>query len=518
MENTRHRPLALIILDGFGHREEKEANAIAAAYKPHWDQLWAKYPHTLLSGSGLSVGLPDKQMGNSEVGHLNMGAGRIVNQDLTRIDLAIASGDFYHNKVLIAAMEKAKQTKKSLHVLGLLSPGGVHSHEQHIKALVKLAAMQNFHSIYIHAFLDGRDTPPKSAMTSLESLSAFCKSEHTGEIVSIVGRYYAMDRDKRWQRIEKAYDMLVTGDALYHAKTPREALELAYARGETDEFVKPTIIQKSNDDVHTINDGDIIIFMNFRADRARELTQSFIDPTFTGFIRKKLPTLGAFVTLTAYDKRFTKAVEVAYPPEPVSNILAECVSKAGLTQLRIAETEKYAHITFFFNGGIEQPYLNEERILIPSPKVATYDLQPEMSAREVTSRLVEEIKSKRYDFIVCNYANADMVGHSGNFKATVKAIETLDECLGKILTALRDVGGEAIITADHGNAEQMFDSVTNQPHTAHTNQLVPFVYIGRSASIIKNNGILSDIAPTILYLLDLPKPNEMTGQSLVKTT
>lgn len=517
--NPRPRPVTLIILDGFGYREETKANAIAAAHKPNWDQIWSTCPHTLLSGSGRCVGLPDGQMGNSEVGHLNMGAGRIVNQDLSRIDIAIESGDFYHNKTLLDAIEKAKTTHKSIHVIGLLSPGGVHSHERHIEAFVKLAAQQKISSLYIHAFLDGRDTPPQSALSSLESLESYCHAVHCGEIVSIVGRYYAMDRDKRWQRIQQAYDLLVSGKSSYHAQTPKEALELAYARGENDEFVKPTTIDAANtQSISTVNDGDIIIFMNFRADRAREITQSLIDPAFEGFVRKKWPKLGAFISLTEYDQRFATAVSVAFPSQPIHHILAECVSDAGLRQLRIAETEKYAHITFFFNGGIEEPYPREDRVLIPSPKVATYDLQPEMSAREVTERLVQEIKSGRYDFIICNFANADMVGHSGNFNATVKAIETIDECLGKILTALREIGGEALITADHGNAEQMFDSVTNQPHTAHTSDPVPFVYVGRQANIMKKDGILSDVAPTVLYLLNLPKPSEMTGQSLIKFT
>lgn len=516
---NRPRPITLIILDGFGYRAEKEANAIAAAEKPNWDRIWSAYPHTLLSGSGKCVGLPDGQMGNSEVGHLNMGAGRIVNQDLSRIDIAIESGDFYRNKTLLDAIELAKNTHKTIHVIGLLSPGGVHSHERHIEALVTLAAQQKVPSLYIHAFLDGRDTPPQSALKSLESLAAYCHQVECGEIISIVGRYYAMDRDKRWQRVESAYDLLVLGKANYHASTAKEALQLAYARGENDEFVKPTSIQSEKTQSQpTINDGDIVIFMNFRADRAREITQSFIDPDFEGFVRKKWPQLGSFVSLTEYDKRFTPTVRVAFPSDPLNNILAQCVSDAGLHQLRIAETEKYAHITFFFNGGLEAPYPGEHRVLIPSPKVATYDLQPEMSARGVTDRLVQEIKSSRYDLIICNLANADMVGHSGNFPATVKAIETIDECLGKILTALRESGGEALITADHGNAEQMFDSITNQPHTAHTSDPVPFVYIGREAKIMKKNGILSDIAPTILYLLNLPQPREMTGQSLVKLT
>jgi 2,3-bisphosphoglycerate-independent phosphoglycerate mutase len=542
MKNIRTRPLTLLILDGWGHRDESDANAIAAAHKPNWDKLLAHHPHALISGSGPCVGLPQGQMGNSEVGHLNMGAGRIVYQDLTRIDLAIENGDFFKNEILVKAIKLAQQTNKSIHVLGLLSPGGVHSHEKHLHALIELTAKLQAQSVYIHAFLDGRDTPPRSARASLESLDQHCQRLQCGQIASIIGRYYAMDRDKRWDRIQKAYDLCVLGKAQYTAANAVQGLELAYSRGETDEFVLPTKILSpgysagshsssssssssntqscpssdsplSPPSTATINDGDVVIFMNFRADRAREITQSLIDPHFQGFKREKFPHLGEFVCLSEYDTSFQ--TPLAFPPLPLPNILAECLSQLGLKQLRMAETEKYAHVTFFFNGGVEQPYPNEDRLLIPSPKVATYDLQPEMSAPELTENLVQAIKSQHYDFIVCNYANADMVGHTGNFAATVKAIEAIDACLGKITQALEESGGELIVTADHGNAEKMFDPRHNQAHTAHTSEPVPFLYLGRPAKIINENGKLSDLAPTILYLLGLPQPPEMTGSSLL---
>jgi 2,3-bisphosphoglycerate-independent phosphoglycerate mutase len=535
------RPIALIILDGWGYREEPEANAIAQANKPNWDNLWQHYPHTLVSGSGRCVGLPDGQMGNSEVGHLNMGAGRIVHQDLTRIDLAIAKGDFFINPVLTHTIDQTIKEKKALHIIGLLSPGGVHSHENQIQALVTLAAKQLAMTakqlataakqqakttkqqttaakqlatqVYIHAFLDGRDTPPRSAATSLAALTQHCATLKCGKIASIIGRYYAMDRDKRWERIQKAYDLLTSGTAEYHATDPLIALEQAYQRGETDEFVKATSIHDPANTPITINDGDAVIFMNFRADRAREITHAFIDSDFTGFKRAAWPKVN-FVTLTEYDATFN--TPIAYPNEPLNHILGEYLSELGLHQLRIAETEKYAHVTFFFNGGIEKPYPLEDRILIPSPKVTTYDLQPEMSAPELTERLIDAIQSQQYDVIICNFANPDMLGHTGNLQATIKAIEVIDTCLGKIITALKTVSGEAIITADHGNAELMFDKKTQQPHTAHTSELVPLIYFGRKATITKPKAILSDIAPTLLYLLNIEKPKEMTGQSLLQ--
>lgn len=506
------KPIVLVILDGWGHREETDANAIAAANKPNWQRFLAKGTHTLISGSGKCVGLPDGQMGNSEVGHLNMGAGRIVHQDLTRVDYAIETGEFFHNKVFLNAIETARKNKKAIHIMGLLSPGGVHSHEKHLFAFLSLLAKNKVPNVYIHAFLDGRDTPPRSALASLEMLDALCKQLKCGRTASIIGRYYAMDRDKRWARVKHAYDLIVDGKADFEAKTARLGLEAAYLRGENDEFVKATRIGEA----HKMEDGDIVVFMNFRADRAREITTSLIDPDFNGFERDRFPTLDRFICLSEYDAKFK--TPVAFGPESLKNILAEYISKKGYKQLRIAETEKYAHVTFFFNGGIEQPYEGEDRILIPSAKVATYDLHPEMSAKEVTERLISEIEKNKYDLIICNYANADMVGHTGNFDATVKAIEIIDTCLGKLATAIEKNQGELLITADHGNAEMMFNYKTNQPHTAHTSDPVPFIYLGRGANIIKSDGKLSDIAPTILYLLGLSKPKEMTGQSLIELT
>jgi 2,3-bisphosphoglycerate-independent phosphoglycerate mutase len=513
MINT-HRPLALIILDGWGHREETKDNAIAAAQKPNWDKLLQHYPHTLISGSGRCVGLPQGQMGNSEVGHLNMGAGRIVQQDLTRIDADIESGDFFNNPTLREACQQAIATNHAIHILGLLSPGGVHSHEQHIHAMVKLAAAMHVPHCYIHAFLDGRDTPPQSAMASLQSLNQLCQTVGTAKIVSVIGRYYAMDRDRRFERIEPAYNLITQGKADFYAATPEQALTQAYARGETDEFVQATSITSKNDSPVTIKDGDIVIFMNFRSDRAREITQAFIEKDFSGFNRSCWPQLAQFVCLSEYDVRFN--LPVAFPSISLNQLFADCISKAGLNQLRIAETEKYAHVTFFFNGGIEQPFPGEDRILIPSPKVATYDLKPEMSAYELTDKLVQEILSNRYDVIICNFANPDMVGHTGNLAAATRAIEAIDACLGRIVQALDEVKGELMITADHGNAEQMYDYTTKQPHTAHTSDPVPFIYRGRPANIIINNGKLSDIAPTMLYLLGLKIPNEMTGKPLLE--
>lgn len=507
----RPRPFALIILDGWGHREETDANAIAQAKKPNWDSLWQHYSHTLISGSGRCVGLPEGQMGNSEVGHLNMGAGRVVHQDLTRIDAAIANKTFFANPTLVHTIDQAVQSHKAIHILGLISSGGVHSHEQQIQAVIELAAQHHAKEVYIHAFLDGRDTPPQSAKTSLESLMHRCQELHCGKIVSIIGRYYAMDRDKRWDRIQKTWDLLTQGIADYQANDATSALALAYQRGETDEFVKPTSITPAV----TIQEGDTVIFMNFRADRARQITRAFIEADFNEFPRSTHPTVN-FVTLTEYDATFN--VPVAFAPERLNNILGDYLSSLGLHQLRIAETEKYAHVTFFFNGGIEKPYPLEDRILIPSPKVATYDLKPEMSAFALTDSLIREIKNDRYDVIICNFANPDMVGHTGNLPATIKAIETVDTCIGKIITALQEKGGEAFITSDHGNAELMFDAKSNQPHTAHTHELVPLLYIGRDARVIKTNGTLSDIAPSMLHLMGLSKPSEMTGQPIFEPT
>lgn len=503
-------PIVLIILDGFGDKKSEQYNAIHQAHTPHLDDYFAHYPHTLLSASGYDVGLPNNQMGNSEVGHINIGCGRTVPQDLTRIDNAIADKSFYQNSVLNNAIQTAKVTGKNIHILGLTSDGGVHSHVHHILALIDHAHIQGISEdkLLLHAFLDGRDTPPQSASLFLEQI----QQQNKATLASLTGRYYAMDRDNRWERVQQAYDMLTLGSP--SAYRPAEALTNAYGRGETDEFIKPTVVSEK---FQAIDDDDIVIFMNFRSDRARQLTAAFMDPSFNGFRRQKVPVLQEFISLTEYKKEFNAFhVNVAYPPIDVSNSLGEILSQLRKKQLRIAETEKYPHVTFFFNGGIEQPFEGEDRILIPSPKVATYDLKPEMSAYELTDKLVSAIHSQRYDVIVCNYANPDMVGHTGNIAATITAIETIDTCLGKVIAALKHVGGEALITADHGNAECLFDEATQQAHTAHTCEPVPFLYIGRPAKIIKNKGVLADIAPTLLSLMGITKPKEMTGDVLLE--
>lgn len=502
-------PLVLVILDGFGHREEVKYNAILAANTPNYNNLLASYPHGLISGSGMDVGLPAGQMGNSEVGHMNLGAGRVVYQDLTRITKAIADGDFFKNAALSEVVDKAIQQQKAIHIMGLLSAGGVHSHEDHILAMAEMAAKQGAQHIYIHAFLDGRDTPPKSAEDSLNKLNEHLAKLGEGRIATMIGRYYAMDRDNRWERVQAAYELIVDHKAEYIAEDAISALQAAYERGESDEFVKATRIG----DIAPVNDGDAVIFMNYRADRARELTRAFVEKDFDGFTRQRVPATAGFVMLTQYAA--TIEAPCAFPPSSLDNVLGEYLAKQGKTQLRIAETEKYAHVTFFFSGGREEPYAGEERILIPSPKVSTYDLQPEMSAKEVTDNIVEAIEQKRYDVIVVNYANGDMVGHTGVFDAAVKAVEYLDHCLGRIVNALQDVGGEALITADHGNVEKMQDDDTGQAHTAHTSELVPFIYVGKRKLQIRGGGVLADVAPTMLTLMGLAVPKEMTGKSLV---
>jgi 2,3-bisphosphoglycerate-independent phosphoglycerate mutase len=506
-----HRPTLLLIFDGWGYSETSDNNAIAQANTPNWDKLWASCPHALISGSGADVGLPKGQMGNSEVGHLNMGAGRMVPQELGRVNMEIDNGAFNNNAVLVTALEKAISQNKAIHILGLLSSGGVHSHEHHIHAMVKLAAQTGAKQIFVHAFLDGRDTAPKSALASIEKLNQLFTSLGSGKIASLCGRYYAMDRDQRWDRIELAYNLLTQGQAEFSAENAETALQMAYDRNETDEFVKPTWINGAS----AIHNGDAVFFMNFRADRARQLSHAFIDEHFDGFKRHALPKLTAFVTLTEYAKNI--ASEIAYPPQTHKNVLGEYIATQGLTQLRIAETEKYAHVTFFFNGGREQPFKNEERLLVSSPKVATYDLQPEMSAPELTEKLVAAIESSKYDMIICNYANADMVGHTGNMKAAIKAIESIDAALGKIVAAIKTVNGEMLITADHGNAEQMSNPDTHQPHTAHTSNPIPLVYFGPRAIQFNTatHGTLCDVAPTLLALMGLAQPTEMTGKNLL---
>lgn len=502
-----HTPFVLMILDGWGYGPCTEDNAIAKAQTPCWDNLWQTYPHALLHGSGKAVGLPQGQMGNSEVGHLNIGAGRQVPQDYTRITDDITTGAFEHNRVLSQALERAQQRAGRLHIMGLVSDGGVHSHHDHLHALIHLAAKKGFTDCCIHAFLDGRDTAPKSAATALEALQMTLAQSRTGRIASLIGRYYAMDRDNRWDRVEKAYRLIAQGQADHQYDNALTALEAAYARGQTDEFVEPTTIGTPT----AIAEGDMVIFFNFRADRARQLTQAFINPDFSHFTRR-LIALSDFITLTEYEKNTTATA--AYPPISLKNTLGACLSQAGYRQLRIAETEKYAHVTFFFNGGIETPFDLETRQLIPSPDVKTYDLQPQMSAPLLTDAILQAIEQQSYDVIICNYANADMVGHTGDFDATKSAIETLDTCIKRIVQALHTVQGEILITADHGNAEKMYDEATHQAHTAHTCNPVPFLYVGRNAHCRQDNGTLADIAPTLLHLLGLPIASEMTGQPL----
>jgi len=502
----------LLILDGFGYRESADFNAIVAARKPNWDALWHDYPHTLINASEKFVGLPSGQMGNSEVGHLNIGAGRMVYQDLSRIDVAIEDGSFYTNPALSQAVALAKQNGSALHIMGLLSPGGVHSHENHIFAMLEMAARAGLKKVYLHIFLDGRDTPPKSAAQSLQRLQEKCASLGTGQIASIVGRFYAMDRDNRWERVQPAYELLTQGHAEFVAADALSGLEQAYARGESDEFVKPTAIV-SGSAGNIMQDGDVAVFMNFRADRAREITRALTDETFNSFERVYFPKLAGFITLSSYGEDFH--LPCAYPPETIRNGFGEYISNLGLRQLRIAETEKYAHVTYFFSGGREQPYPGEDRILVPSPKVATYDLKPEMSAFEVTDKLEAAILSLQYHAIICNYANGDMVGHSGNMEAATQAIEVLDTCIGRVVKAMQSIGGEVIITADHGNAEQMLDRTTQQAHTAHTLNPVPFLYIGRKVRLTEG-GALRDLAPSLLAMMGLPQPAEMTGHSLIQ--
>lgn len=502
-------PHVLVIMDGVGHREAVEDNAFLAANTPNLTAMKQQHPHSLISGSGEDVGLPDGQMGNSEVGHMNLGAGRVLYQDFTRITKDIRTGDFFQHEVLVDAVEKAKAAGGVVHVMGLLSEGGVHSHEDHIVAMCELALKRGA-TVYVHAFLDGRDTPPRSAEPSLQKMDAlFAQYPNQGRVVSLIGRYYAMDRDNRWDRVEQAYRLLTESVAERTAATAVEGLNLAYAADESDEFVKATRIG----DAVSVQDGDSIVFMNFRADRARELTRAFVEKDFAGFERQVVPALSKFVMLTRYQA--TIDAPVAYMPEALVNSLGEYLSNLGKTQLRIAETEKYAHVTFFFSGGREEEYPGETRILVPSPQVATYDLKPEMSAFEVTDRLVEAIHSGKYDLLVVNYANGDMVGHTGVFDAAVKAVEAVDTCLGRVYEAVRAHNGHMIITADHGNVEQMQDYESGQVHTQHTTENVPFIYVGPTGAEIAEGGVLADVAPTLLNLMQLPVPAEMRGRNLI---
>jgi 2,3-bisphosphoglycerate-independent phosphoglycerate mutase len=500
---------ALIILDGWGYREDKTSNAIAHANTPVLNGLKEKYAHTLISGSGMDVGLPPGQMGNSEVGHVNLGAGRVVYQDFTRITKAIADGDFFENPVLTDNMDKAIKQGKAIHIMGLLSPGGVHSHEDHIAAILKMAAQRGAKKLFLHAFLDGRDTPPQSAKASLLAMDKLFAELGVGKTATMVGRYYAMDRDERWQRVEAAYNLIANGKGLHQVNTALEGLEASYARKQNDEFVQATIIG----DAVPLEDGDALFFMNFRADRAREITRPFVEANFSAFAKTKHSKLSAFVMLTQYADSIV--APSAYPPVPLVNVMGDWLAQHNLTQLRISETEKYAHVTFFYSGGREELYKGEERILVPSPKVATYDLQPEMSSAELTDKLVDAIDSGKFDVIICNYPNGDMVGHTGNFDAAVKACEAVDACIGRVVSAIERNGGDCLITADHGNAEKMQDDSTGQAHTAHTSELVPFIHVGNRHTIARQGGTLSDVAPTMLYLMGMEKPKEMTGTPIV---
>ncbi|WP_111415290.1 2,3-bisphosphoglycerate-independent phosphoglycerate mutase [Billgrantia lactosivorans] len=516
---TAPRPVALIILDGYGHNPDPTDNAVAAAHTPNMDRLWQQRPHALLHTDGKYVGLPEGQMGNSEVGHMNLGAGRVVYQELTRISKAIEDGDLDVIAALTDAIDAAVAADRAVHLLGLLSPGGVHSHEDHILAMAELAARRGAQRIYVHAFLDGRDTAPRSALASLERTNARLSElvgADNGFVASIIGRYFAMDRDNRWDRVEKAYRLLTEGVGEFEATSAEQGLRDAYERGENDEFVSATVIQA--DHVHaTIADGDAAIFMNFRADRARELTRAFVEDDFSGFPRRLRPALagGSLVTLTQYAADIP--APAAFPPADLHNTLGEVMERRGLTQLRIAETEKYAHVTFFFSGGREAEFEGETRVLVPSPQdVKTYDEKPEMSAVEVTDRLVEAIDAGHYDLIVCNYANGDMVGHTGDFDAAVKAIEAVDACVGRVVEAIERAGGACLITADHGNAEQMVNPDTGVAQTAHTTFEVPLIYVGPRPVRLLDDGRLCDIAPTLLSMMDQPIPEEMTGRVLIE--
>lgn len=505
------KPVMLMILDGFGISDKLDGNAVREAKKPNFDNLMAKYPHTQLSACGLDVGLPEGQMGNSEVGHLNIGAGRIIYQELTRISKEIKEGKFFDNEALNYACDEAIKNNSAIHLMGLLSDGGVHSHINHLKALLSLCKKKGVKKVYVHCFLDGRDVAPGSAIDFVKDLQKFMAEEGVGEIATLSGRYYAMDRDNRWERIELAYNAIVKGEGNKYTSADL-ALKDAYHDNKTDEFVIPSVITKNDKPIGTIKDKDSVIFFNFRPDRAREITRAINDAEFSGFKRDRLNL--TYVCMTQYDKTLEN-VRVAYTPEHYTNTLGEYISKKGLKQLRIAETEKYAHVTFFFNGGVEQPNEGEERILIPSPKVATYDLKPEMSAYEVTDAVLNALSEDKYDLVILNYANPDMVGHTGVIEAAVKAVETVDECLGKVVDKIVSMDGTVFITADHGNAETMIDYSTGKPMTAHTTNLVPFLYVSNHSKDLKEGGILADISPTILTEMGLDIPEEMEGKSLI---
>ena len=509
-----HRPMVLMILDGWGHREEPEANAVAAARLPVMDALWRENPHTLIQASAASVGLPAGQMGSSEVGHLNIGAGRVVYQEYARINRAIEDGSFFENHELTDTADAVREGDGAFHIIGLLSDGGVHSHQSHIEAMVKLAVERGAPRVFVHAFLDGRDTSPQSAHRYIHRLQKHMAEVGGGRIATLIGRYYAMDRDRRWDRVQAAYDLLTQGKGLA-ARSAIEAVDAAYERGETDEFVQATaMVDEEGRPVGPIRDGDAVVFMNFRSDRARQITRPFIEPSFDKFERESVPDLARFICLTEYNDAFD--VPVAFPPQRLKKILGGYLAERGLRQLRIAETEKYAHVTFFFNGGVEVPFQGEDRVLVHSPQVATYDQQPEMSAYELTDKVIRAVDAGTYDVIIMNFANADMVGHTGNFEATVNALEAVDGCVGRVVESVRAHRGELLITADHGNAEQMVDPETGKIHTAHTTNPVPFIYVGDRPVTMAETGALEDIAPTLLHLMGLPQPAEMTGHALAR--
>ena len=514
MAKVEH-PVLLLVFDGWGHADSGPHNAISNADTPVWDRLWAERPHMLINCSGVDVGLPDEQMGNSEVGHMHIGAGRRIEQDYSRITDAIKSGDFHANEAFVSACQQAAANDHSVHVMGLLSPGGVHSHERHIIALLEIAEACGVGHTYVHAFLDGRDTPPQSAADSLAMTQRRCGELGNARIASISGRYSAMDRNKNWGRIQAAFELIVNGEAEFAAIDAVAALEQAYARNETDEFAKATVVLDQQGAKHRVHDGDVMLFANFRADRARQLTSALTATHFEHFGRSRVPRLSAFVTMADYGEQFD--LPVAFAPLALRNTFGAVLAQHELRQFRIAETEKYAHVTFFFNGGEEQPFPGEERLLIPSPDVATYDLAPEMSAPEVTTGLIDTLGTRTYDAIICNYANADMVGHTGDYAATVACIEVLDQCLGRVIEAALENDVEIVITADHGNAEKMraCEAGGAAPHTAHTSNLVPFIYVGREARTV-DAGSLRDIAPTLLNLMGLETPPDMSGKSLLK--
>lgn len=506
------KPVALIIMDGFGESSTTVGNAVKEAKTPNLDKIQATYPNTLIKASGLDVGLPDGQMGNSEVGHTNIGAGRIVYQDLTRVTKAIEDGDFFENQILVKAMQNGKE--RAVHIMGLLSDGGVHSHIDHLKALIKMAKEKDVKNVYVHAFTDGRDTDPQSGLGYIKEIEKYMAEIGCGKFATVNGRYYAMDRDKRWERVEVAYKAMVFGEGEV-SPSAEEAVSNSYKKGATDEFIIPTVIVEDGEPVGKISEGDSVIFFNFRPDRAREISRAIVDKEFTGFERADINTY--FVCLTEYDVTLPN-VQIAFGPQSLSNTLGEYLSKLGKNQLRAAETEKYAHVTFFFNGGVEEPNEGEDRELIPSPKVATYDLKPEMSAPELLEKVLEKINEDKYDFIVVNFANPDMVGHTGVMEAAVKAVETVDNCVGKLVDKIVEIGGSAIITADHGNAELMSDPETGKVVTAHSVNPVPFIVAGEDfkGRELLTDGRLSDIAPTLLDMMNLEKPEEMTGHSLIK--